>query len=196
MRGRDNSIAERRYVMEQSHEPASSPCQAPPGYSGEDAAKQEPRRTRWCCGPALLKRSLLLFWAVWLTIVFLTNAADAAKAVGLLSESWAFASGNYRFVTETTARYGTPDWANAVMFAGVIVWEGLAAVLFWRACWLFQGASGRSARCAAFTTSLLLWAGFMVCDEVFIAYAVEGTHLRLFIAQLGTVLVVELLPET
>ena len=181
--------------MEQSREPASSPCQAPPGYWGEDEAKQDQGRARFCCGPVLLKRSLLLFWAVWLTVVFLTNAADAAKAAGLLTESWAFASGNYRFVTETMARYGTPSWANAVLFASVIVWEGLAAVLFWRAGWLFRGASGRPARYAAFTASLLLWAAFMVSDEVFIAYAVEGTHLRLFIAQLGTLLVVELLPE-
>jgi hypothetical protein len=166
----------------------------PQAHSGEDDATPE-SRTGFCCGPVLLKRSLLLFWAVWLTIVFLTNIADAAKAAGLLDESWAFASGNYRFVTETTARYGTPCWANAVMFAGVIVWEGLAAVLFWRAGWMFRRASGRSARYAAFTASLLLWAAFMVSDEIFIAYAVEGVHLRLFIAQLGTLLAVELLPE-
>ena len=145
---------------------------------------------------ALLKRSLLLFWAVWLTVVFLTNAADAAKAAGLLGESCAFASGNYRFLTETTARYGTPGWANAALFAGVIVWEGLAAALFWRAGWTFGSSSGRSARHAAFTVSLMLWAAFMIADEVFIAYAVEGTHLRLFIAQLVTLLTVELLPET
>jgi hypothetical protein len=147
-------------------------------------------------GPAFLKRSLLLFWAVWFTVVFLSNAADAAKAAGLLSESWAFASGNYRFVSETTARYGTPPWVNGAMFAGVIIWEGLAAFLFWRAGWTFQGKSGRSARYTAFTISLLLWAAFMVADEICIAYAVEGTHLRLFVAHLATLLVVELLPET
>src|SRR4051812_13809660 len=87
-------------------------------------------------GVVVLKRSLLAFWAVWLTVVFLTNLADAGKALGLLGESWAFASGNYRFLTETTARYATPAWLNAVLFAGVIAWEGLAAVLFWRGCWV------------------------------------------------------------
>src|SRR5580765_7156630 len=97
----------------------------------ESASSTGQIQTRCCCGPVFLKRSLLLFWAVWLTVVFLTNAADAAKAAGLLDESWAFASGNLRFVTQTTARYGTPCWANAVMFAGVIFWEGLAALLFW-----------------------------------------------------------------
>jgi hypothetical protein len=42
---------------------------------------------------------------------------------------------------------------------------------------------------------LLLWAAFILADEVFIAYAVAGTHWRLFIAQLTTLLAVELLPE-
>src|SRR4051794_10220945 len=79
----------------------------------------------------LLKRGLLLFWAAWLTLVFLTNVLDAAKALGVLEESWAFGSGNYAFVTQTTSRYGTPAWLNALLFAGVIGWEGLAAALFW-----------------------------------------------------------------
>jgi hypothetical protein len=42
--------------------------------------------------------------------------------------------------------------------------------------------------------SLGLWAAFLVADEVFIAYAVEATHLRLLTAQLATLLAVELLP--
>jgi hypothetical protein len=144
----------------------------------------------------LLKRLLLLLWAVWLTVVFLSNLADAGKAWGLLDESWAFASGNWRLVHETTARYGTPAAVAVVLFAGVIVWEGVAAVLFWRAGLSFRGRdSGRKAVYVAFTTSLLLWGGFLVADEVCIAYPLESTHLRLFVAHLVTLLAVELLPE-
>jgi hypothetical protein len=143
-----------------------------------------------------LKRLLLLFWAIWLSVVFLTNLADAAKGIGLLDEAWVFASGNLRSIRETTARYGIPDSVNAVLFAGVILWEGIAAVLFWRAGLTFRGrSSARKAVYLAFTTSVLLWAAFLVADEVFIAYPLEGTHLRLFIAHLVTLLAVELLPE-
>jgi hypothetical protein len=39
------------------------------------------------------------------------------------------------------------------------------------------------------------WLAFALADEVFVAYAVEGAHLRLFTAQLVTLLAVELLPE-
>jgi hypothetical protein len=45
---------------------------------------------------------------VWLTVVLATNVADGLKAMGLLGEGWAFASGNFRFLAETAARYGTP----------------------------------------------------------------------------------------
>jgi hypothetical protein len=145
----------------------------------------------------LLKRLLLACWAVWLTVVFATNLADAGKALGLLPQSWAFASGNYLFLVETTARYGTPAWLNLLLFGGVICWEGAAALLFWLSCVRICGKVRRDGRTlyAAFMTSLSLWAAFMVADEVFIAYAVEATHLRLFIAQLATLLVIELLPE-
>jgi hypothetical protein len=139
-----------------------------------------------------LKRTLLLFWAAWLTVVFTTNLLDGAKALGLLEEGWAFASGNFAFLTQTTARYGTPAWVNRLFFAGVICWEGVAAALFWLAWARFPR---RRVVYAAFTVSLALWGAFLLADEVFIAYAVAATHLRLFTAQLITLVAVELLPE-
>jgi hypothetical protein len=144
----------------------------------------------------LLKRLLLFFWAVWLSVVFFSNLADAAKGLDWLGESWAFASGNWKLLQETTARYGTPATVNAILFAGVILWQGVAAVLFWWAGWSFRGrSSARKGVYLAFTTSLLLWGAFLVADEVFIAYPLERTHLRLFIAHLVTLLAVDLLPE-
>ena len=143
-----------------------------------------------------LKRVLLGFWAVWLTIVFVTNLFDVGKAIGMLGDDWTFASGNYRFLTETTARHGTPSWLNGVLFAGVICWEALAAGLFVLVSFSFQGReSGLRLRYCAFTVTLALWSAFIVADEIFIAYAVAGTHLRLFTVQLVTLLVIELLPE-
>ncbi len=61
-------------------------------------------------GTLLLKRLLLFFWAAWFTIVLATNACDAAKAAGLLDDSWAFASGNFRFLCETTAPSSPPGF--------------------------------------------------------------------------------------
>jgi hypothetical protein len=143
-----------------------------------------------------LKRCLLFFWAVWLTVVFVTNVLDGCKALSLLKEDWALASGNYRFLAETTARYGTAAWLNGLLFVGVLAWEGTADLLFWLAWLRFRGKKeSRRLVYSAFTVSLTLWSAFAVADELFIAYAVEGTHLRLFIAQLATLLALEVLPE-
>lgn len=144
-----------------------------------------------------LKRMLLIVWAAWLTVVCTTNVLDGLKTLGMLPEAWAFASGNYRFLTETTARYGAPGWVNALLFSGVIAWDAIAALLFWRAGWLFRVSrrKGIDAAHVAFGVSLCLWGAFLLADEVFIAYDVEGTHLRIFTAQLATLFVVELLPD-
>jgi hypothetical protein len=144
-----------------------------------------------------LKRTLLFFWSVWLTVVFVTNVLDGCKAVGLLAEGWPFASGNYRFLAETTARYESLAWLNGLLFLGVVCWEGATALLFWMAWLRFRGRDKGGGRTvyAAFTAGLALWAAFMVADEMCIAYAVEGTHARLFTAQLATLLAIELLPE-
>jgi hypothetical protein len=144
----------------------------------------------------LLKQALLFFWSAWLTVVFASNLADAGKAARLLPETWAFASGNYRFLQDTTARYSPPDWLNGLLFAGVIAWEGAAALLFWLAWLRFRGrGSGSRLLYAAFAAGLLLWAAFLVADEVCIAYSVERAHLQLFTAQLATLLAIELLPD-
>jgi hypothetical protein len=144
-----------------------------------------------------LKPLLLSIWAAWFTIVFITNAFDGLKALGLLPPDWVFVSGNYRFVTEATARYLVPSWLNALLFLGVVAWEATAAILFWCAVWRFRipETRGRSPARLAFAVSLGLWGAFLFADEIFIAYAVEGAHMRIFTAQLVTLLVVELVAE-
>jgi hypothetical protein len=141
---------------------------------------------------ALFKRALLLFWGAYLSLVVLTNLMDVAKALSLLAPSWEFASGNYAFLLKITARYNTPTWLNATLFAGVVCWEALAAALFLVAGLRYPQ---RGLLYPAFTVTTLLWGAFVLAEEVFIAYAVEATHWRLFIAQLATLLAVELLPD-
>jgi hypothetical protein len=142
------------------------------------------------------KRLLLVGWSLWWTCVLIGNLADAAKDLGLLPASRPFASGNYQLVTETTARFGVPPVVNAALFAGVLAWEALATGLFWRAAWRHGSPSARPALYAAFTAGLLLWLAFMIADELCCAYAVEATHVRLFMAQIATLIAVDLLPET
>jgi len=128
-------------------------------------------------------------WATYLSLVCLTNTFDGLKALDVLGDGFAFASGNWELLRETTGVYDTPTAIDALLFAGVIAWEALAAALFWLAL------RGRVPVMAAATVALGLWAAFIAADEIFLAYPIEGTHWRLFVALVVSVLAVRLLPD-
>jgi hypothetical protein len=119
--------------------------------------------------------------------VWLTNTLDGLKQLDVLGSGWDFASGNYPFMRRTTDIYSTPTAIDIVLFCGVIAWEAVAAVLWWRA------VGDRAHVLAAATVTLALWVAFIVAEEVFIAYDVEATHWRLFIALVASVVAVRML---
>jgi hypothetical protein len=142
----------------------------------------------------LLKLALLLFWAAWFSIVFATNACSAMKAGGMLAPTWRFASKNYEMVAKAVSMYAPPPWVPRLLFLGVLAWQLLAAVLFWYAL-ASSGGTGvpnMDAINAACTAGILLWAAFMIADEITIKYAMEQPHELLFVAQLASLLAMHL----
>ena len=142
-----------------------------------------------------LKLGLVLFWAAWFSIVLLTNVFSALKAAGRLPPGWKFASPNYALVAKAVSIYGAPPWVSRVLFLGVIAWQLAAAALFWHALVVSGGRDviAMGAVNAAFGAGILLWAAFMIADELTIRYAMEQPHELLFIAQVASLLVVHLL---
>jgi hypothetical protein len=144
------------------------------------------------------KRGLLLFWAVWFSLVFATNVLDGLKQLGVLPETWSYTSGNFRFVVSVVQVLGARVWLAAILFTGVVLWEGLCAALFWKA---FRGFEGGGAGCAlastAFAVSVALWAAFTVAIEAFIAF--EKISPTVFETLLGvnllSLLALRLLPD-
>jgi hypothetical protein len=144
------------------------------------------------------KRTLLLFWAVWLTIVVASNLADALRAAGLLDASFPFASGNYATILEVTAPAELPNWVSAGLFAGVIAWEAASMLLFWIATLTYPKAGRSRWLPLTFTVGLGLWAAFQIACEALpspLAYQLAGTHRLLFTEQLATLLAIILLPD-
>ncbi len=145
-----------------------------------------------------VKRLILLFWAAWFTLVFATNLFDALKALGVVGQSWSFASGNWALVVATTRVHRTPLPIVAFLFAGVMTWEALSATLMWRAVISLRHGADQHATAAvdqAFTLALGLFAAFMLADEIWIAYTVEATHMRIFLTLLASLLAFHLLPD-
>jgi hypothetical protein len=140
---------------------------------------------------------LLIIWSVWFTIVFASNSCDGLQTLGLMPGAWKFASGNYAFMQTVTERYGTPQALVAALFAGVILWEGVATVLFYRAAFALQKGTRDAAETArlAFAVGLALWGAFAIADEIFIRFDVQAVHWRLFIAQLVSLIYLEVVPD-
>ena len=153
------------------------------------------------CNVLRIKRGLLFFWALWLSIVFMSNIADGLKALKVLPDTWPFASGNYLFMVKVTNIYSTPEWMVAILFSGVVIWEGLGASLFWCSFREFNGVngSGLTTVYTAFGVSLALWAAFVIADEIFVAYktynSLEEGHMGIFASQLISLFVLRLLPD-
>lgn len=145
----------------------------------------------------VLKKVVLLYWALWLSAVFLLNVFDGLRVLGLLPRWWRLFSGNYALIVRTTRVYHCPGWLTAGLFVGVIAWQALAAVLLWRAVGVFQGVavSGMEAVYAAFGVSLALWAAFTLVNEILVNYRGVRVHMQIFATQLASLLAVGLLPD-
>ena len=137
----------------------------------------------------LLAPVLLGFWCLYFAIVTLSNLTDLLRSLHVLPADWAWISGNLAFITTSTAKIGVPAGLSPVLLAGVIVWQSLASLLFWRA--LRRG--DRASMGPAFVVSLSLWATFILLDEILLIFetGAEATHLRLFIAELVSLCVLQ-----
>jgi hypothetical protein len=144
-----------------------------------------------------VKRLLLAFWSAWLTLVLLTNLIDGLTGWGIVRGRAKFASGNWETMKQVCAVYGTPAWLVAGLFAGVVVWDGAAAALMWRALRLFDGdnAAGLAAVHTAFLAAIGLFAALVIADEIFIAHALMTKHLVVLVLLLLSLLSLRLLPD-
>jgi hypothetical protein len=81
--------------------------------------------------------------------------------------------------------------------AGIILWQGAAAMLFVRAGALSLGLGSldHGAANAAFAVGVGFWGALMSADEVFLQYERQASHATLFIAQLASWMGLYLLPN-
>ncbi len=132
-----------------------------------------------------LKRGLLVFWATCF-VRLLDECAGRTEASGPAARRLALQSGNFPLVLSVVQVYRMPALLAAMLFAGVILWEG-RAWLFWRAALRFRGDDPATLAITAFAFSIALWAAFCVTLEALIAFDKigEGTFQALFSANLS-----------
>jgi hypothetical protein len=144
-----------------------------------------------------IKRGLLLYWSLWFTIVFAMSVFAGLQELGVIDKGWEIAPGRFALISSTTAIYGVPAGAHGVWMLGVIVWEGIAVGAFWRTFYKFHGLknAGGRALAVAFLLALSLYATFLLADKFPVNHLYEATHLKIFVAQVASLLAIYLLPE-
>lgn len=143
-----------------------------------------------------IKLGCLLFWACWFLLAFSSNLFDFAYVFYGLPGTWLFRSGNYLFLTKMLSLYNMPKVFITTLFILGMIIEGIVAILFFLSFILFMCYQRISMLTnLAFGISIGLWAIFILLEEAFIAYSYEVIHIRLFIFEMITLLILHLLPH-
>ena len=145
----------------------------------------------------LLKRVILLIWALWSALVTFSNICDGLKTVGILPDRFRFVSGNFGYIQAATQIYFFPVWLNAILFITVILWEFALCILFFKAFFQYN-EENNSLVLMPFLFGISLFGGFLVLDEFLITYdrlgAIEQSHLAYLMGMLISFLTIRLIP--
>ena len=148
---------------------------------------------------AFAVRGILLFWALWLSVVSASNLVDALQAGGAIEPGWRFASGNFSLVAESLSIYAVPSAAAGVLFALVLLLELAASALFWRAALAPDpfAAQAQDQIFAPFWVAIGLFCAFLVCDELLLVYrrfpSLAPTHFAVLSALLLSAILIRVL---
>jgi len=141
------------------------------------------------------KRAILLFWALWWLLAFLTDLTGGLKEIGAVAAAW-LPHSNYPALVQSLAPYDPPGWLPPILFAGIIAWSLLSTLLFALAVGTPRQPAERWRRAnAAFIVSLGLWLAFYLADQVVMKFDFEENHMVQGGFQLLTFLPIHLLPE-
>jgi hypothetical protein len=143
----------------------------------------------------IFKRLLVGFWAMFFSLVALTNLVDLLGALGAVD--WRFLdSGNYEYLRSAVTVYDVGPAVTKVMLAGAFAIELVAAVMFWRALLtLGPGARAMRAALAAVCFGTGVWIAFVFMTEFFTAYDSESVFRELLAVMIGSALALVLIPD-
>ena len=144
---------------------------------------------------AVFKRAIVLFWALWWLLAFLTDLLGALKETGVIAAPW-LPHSNYPCLVESLAPYGMPAWLPPLLFAGIIAWALLSAILLGLAAATPTHPQDRWQRRvnAAFVVSLGLWLAFFLADQIVMKFELEVNHMVQGGFQLLCLMAIHLLP--
>ena len=139
-----------------------------------------------------VQKIVLLFWSSYFSIVTVTNILDGLRSMGVLSKDWKLVSGNFEMILQTTSKVDVPVGLIVFLYFGVIVIELIISVLFWKSVRNTSDVNIYS----AFSAGLILFAGFILADEIFCDFTFESIHMRIFFGLLVSLATLIILRRT
>ncbi len=143
----------------------------------------------------VFKRLVLAFWAMFFTMVTLTNLVNLLAKLGALH--WRFLnSGNFAYLRSVVSVYAVGTLVTKLLLAGAFGLETVAATLFWRALLRF-GRERRGMREAflALSFGTVVWIAFVFMTEFFTAYPAEAVFRELLVLSLASAVVLVVVPD-
>lgn len=131
-------------------------------------------------GTRLIQHSIVLFWALWTSIVTITDAINLLQKLNLMPEHLKFTSGNYDLVLRNLSIYHLNVFSVAIfLFTVIVLWALIIAVLFWKALFYFKKNAQTyfNTTCFAFAILLAMHFVFILADEILIQYPLEHGHM-------------------
>jgi hypothetical protein len=137
----------------------------------------------------LFKRILIAFWALFFSLVALTNLVDLLDTLGAFD--WRFLnSENYDYLHSVVKVYDVGPLVTKLLLAGALAIEAIGAVLCWRA------VLHRTRPLLALCWGALVWIAFIVMTEFFTAYQSESVFRELLMLTIASALAVALIPDS
>jgi len=135
-------------------------------------------------------RLIVFFWAMYFTLVALTNLVDLLDSLGAIH--WQFLdSGNFGYLHSVVKIYDVGPTATRLLLAGAIAIEGVGAYVFWRAA--RRSTSGSAL--TALSGAAAIWIAFIFMTEFFVAYTAESPFRELLLLTIASAIYFAVIPD-
>lgn len=121
----------------------------------------------------ILQRIIVIFWALWWGIAFVTDVLGVLQHIHLMSGT--MFDGNYPLIKKAFENYVPYHIIPIIAFGILLVWEFLNAAFLIRASLLsFNQTAWFKATLIAFVVSLGLWMFYFLGDQTLLLFDIES----------------------
>lgn len=140
----------------------------------------------------IFAQGIILMWALWISIVFLTDFFNLMVGFDLLPTDFPASSHNLDWIHRFLKLYWLDnDVLCLILFSIINLWVMTIAVLYWRAFISYYtcGEYYVYRTMQAFILNMSLFVCFLVADEIFIQYQAGHSHMNMLLYMFTSLIV-------